>query len=95
MDDFHPIPVWDKHGIFLQNVVEILFKNVVFATNRDKVVLWKHPEELIKMFDFPVEQNGVTQEKLLTLIKNTIKFSVKTGHRYFVNQLFSGYVLYC
>ncbi|KAF2881098.1 hypothetical protein ILUMI_25080 [Ignelater luminosus] len=42
------------------------------------------------MFDFPVEQNGVTQEKLLTLIKNTIKFSVKTGHRYFVNQLFSG-----
>ncbi|XP_031334978.1 cysteine sulfinic acid decarboxylase-like isoform X2 [Photinus pyralis] len=89
-EDFSPTPDYDKHGWFLKSVVEILFKSVVFATNRDKVVLWKHPEELLKVFDFSLRQTGVAQDKLLTLIKNTIKYSVKTGHPYFVNQLFSG-----
>ncbi|KAF5280914.1 hypothetical protein FQR65_LT03063 [Abscondita terminalis] len=90
MDDYSPNPNWDKHGSFIQDVVEILFKNVIFAKNCDKVVLWKHPEELLEVFDFSLQQTGVTQDKLLTLIKNTIKFSVKTGHPYFINQLFSG-----
>lgn len=90
MEDFHPIPQWEKHGEFLTKVIEILFKNVVFATNQDKVVLWEHPEKLCQLFDFSVGQTGITQDKLLTLLKNTIKFSVKTGHPYFLNQLFSG-----
>ncbi|KAF5282582.1 hypothetical protein FQA39_LY04989 [Lamprigera yunnana] len=90
MADYTPNPKWDKHGSFMQDVVEMLFKNVVFAKNCDKVVLWKHPEELLEAFDFSLQQTGVSHDKLLTLIKNTIKFSVKTGHPYFINQLFSG-----
>lgn len=90
MEDFHPMPNFDKHGEFLEKVVEILFKHVVFATNQDKVVLWEPPEKLQQMFDFSLGQTGVTHEKLLILLKNTIKFSVKTGHPYFLNQLFSG-----
>ncbi|XP_018322995.1 cysteine sulfinic acid decarboxylase-like [Agrilus planipennis] len=90
MCDFHPIPELQKHGSFLENVVDILFKNVVFTTNLSKVVLWKHPEDLKKTFDFSLDQHGTSHEKLLALIKNTIKFSVKTGHLYFINQLFSG-----
>lgn len=90
MNDFHPVPDFDVHNQFLQDVIDILFKNVVFTTKRDKVVLWKKPEELLETFDFSLNQNGVSHDKLLTLIKNTIKFSVKTGHPYFINQLFSG-----
>lgn len=90
MNDFAPLPNSDLHGEFLATVVEILFKNVVFTKNRDKVVLWQHPEKLLDIFDFSVGQIGVPHDKLLTLIKNTIKFSVKTGHPYFINQLFSG-----
>lgn len=90
MADFSPTPDREKHGAFLQDVVNIMFDKVVFATNRDKVVLWKHPEELLEMFDFSVGQGGVAQEKLLMLIKNTIKYSVKIGHPYFINQLYSG-----
>lgn len=92
MSYFRPVPDSDVHGQFLQDVVDILFKNVVFASNRDKVVLWKRPQELQELFDFTIGQSGVGHEKLLTLIKSTIKFSVKTGHPYFINQLFSGWV---
>lgn len=89
-DFYYPIPDVEVHGEFLQNVIEILFKNVVFTTKNDKVVLWKQPNDLLNLFDFGLNQSGVSHEKLLTLIKNTIKFSVKTGHPYFINQLFSG-----
>jgi hypothetical protein len=88
--DFQPVPDRDKHENFLRDVVEILFENVVFASNQTKVVLWQPPQKLEECFDFSLGQTGVTQEKLLLLLKNTIKFSVKTGHRYFINQLFSG-----
>lgn len=90
MSDFCPIPIVEKHGKFLQKVVDILFKNVVFVTKQDKVLLWQSPEELEEQFDFSLTQHGESQEKLIILLKNTIKFSVKTGHPYFVNQLFSG-----
>ncbi|KAJ8963373.1 hypothetical protein NQ318_018849 [Aromia moschata] len=90
MTDFCPIPEVGKHGAFLEKVVELLFKNVVFTTRQDKVLLWQTPEELEEQFDFSLSQNGESQEKLISLLKNTIKFSVKTGHPYFVNQLFSG-----
>lgn len=90
--DFQPVPTRDMHENFLRAVVEILFENVVFASNQTKVVLWQPPQKLQQCFDFSLGQNGVTQEKLLLFLKNTIKFSVKTGHRYFINQLFSGQV---
>lgn len=90
MSDFSPVPNPDMHGEFLQKVVDLLFKNVVFTTRQDKVLLWKTPDELKEEFDFSLPQAGETQQKLLQIMKNTVKFSVKTGHPYFVNQLFSG-----
>lgn len=89
-DFYYPVPDQGVHGQFLQDVVEILFKNIVFPPKSDKVVLWKQPSELENSFDFSLSQGGVSHEKLLTLMKNTVKFSVKTGHPYFINQLFSG-----
>lgn len=90
MGDFQPVPDVEKHGNFLKQVVDLLFKHVVFTTKQDKVLLWQNPEELQQMFDFSLNQFGETQTQLINLLKNTIKFSVKTGHPYFINQLFSG-----
>lgn len=90
MDDFSPIPNPQIHGEFLEKVVQLLFKNVVFTTRQDKVILWKTPDELGQEFDFSLPQIGESHEKLLQIMKNVMKFSVKTGHPYFVNQLFSG-----
>ncbi|XP_072389098.1 cysteine sulfinic acid decarboxylase-like [Diabrotica undecimpunctata] len=88
--DFSPIPQIEKHGEFLEKVVDLMFKNIVFTTRQDKVLLWQTPEELEEQFDFSLKQNGETHDKLITFLRNTIKFSVKTGHPYFINQLFSG-----
>ncbi|KAF7270157.1 hypothetical protein GWI33_016847 [Rhynchophorus ferrugineus] len=90
MDDFRPLPSRELHADFLEKVVQLLFKTVVFTTRQDKVILWRSPEDLEKQFDFEVRQNGESQEKLLQLLKDTVKYSVKTGHPYFINQLFSG-----
>lgn len=90
MDDFQPVPDIEKHGTFLEKVVELLFKHVVFTTKQDKVLLWQNPEDLQQLFDFSLNQHGDSQADLINLLRNTIKFSVKTGHPYFINQLFSG-----
>ncbi|XP_066152280.1 cysteine sulfinic acid decarboxylase-like [Euwallacea fornicatus] len=90
MGDFCPVPNRDVHGDFLRQAIELLFKNVVFTTRQDKVLLWRNPEQLREEFDFSLPQTGECQDKLLQIMKNTIKFSVKTGHPYFINQLFSG-----
>ncbi|XP_044746900.1 cysteine sulfinic acid decarboxylase-like [Coccinella septempunctata] len=90
MIDYHPIPEREKHEEFLRDVIKILFENVVFTTRSDKVVLWQMPESLKEKFDFSLGQSGESHEKLLSLLKQTIKYSVKTGHPYFINQLFSG-----
>ncbi|CAG9863233.1 unnamed protein product [Phyllotreta striolata] len=90
MDNFSPMPRPEVHEAFLKEVVELMFKNVVFTTRRDKVLLWQTPEQLEEHFDFQLKQTGETHDKLIGILKNTIKFSVKTGHPYFINQLFSG-----
>lgn len=79
------------HEEFLRNCVEILLKEAVFeGTSRSKRVLeWHSPEELLRLFDFKLNRNGATHEELTQLVKDTIRYSVKTGHPYFVNQLFS------
>ncbi|XP_018570715.1 cysteine sulfinic acid decarboxylase-like [Anoplophora glabripennis] len=90
MSDFFPVAEVEKHGEFLKDVVELLFKNIVFTTRQDKVLLWQTPEQLEEQFDFGLNQYGESQEKLISLLRNSIKFSVKTGHPYFINQLYSG-----
>ena len=68
-----------------------LLKNEILKnenTNR-KVVEYKSPEELKHIFknnfDF-----GSSDEELIDLINNYIKFSVKTSSKQFHNQLFAG-----
>ncbi|ESO95789.1 hypothetical protein LOTGIDRAFT_160336 [Lottia gigantea] len=54
-----------------------------------KVVEWKAPEELRELMDLDPTAVGETHEKLLMRLQDIIKYSVKTGHPRFVNQLFS------
>lgn len=43
----------------------------------------------MKNFDFNLTNSASTHDHLIELLEDTIKYSVKTGHPYFVNQLFS------
>lgn len=76
---------------FIREAVEILIEKGVFeSTRRDNRVLeWRHPEELERIFDFDLRKTPESHQRLLALIKDTIKYSVKIGHPYFINQLYS------
>lgn len=92
MSEFKQMPVFESHGSFLRSVIEMLFKTVVFGVDKkSKVIEWKNPEELKNILDIEVNNIGVNHGALLRIIESTIKYSVKTGHPFFLNQLFSGY----
>lgn len=88
---FESLPDAAKHEKFFRSAFEVLLKDGVFqATNRaNKVNEWVNPEELEKVLELGVNPGPSSHEKLLDLMKTVIKYSVKTGHPYFVNQLFS------
>lgn len=89
--NFESIPDREKHEKFLKDCVEILIKDAVFqGTNREnKILEWRNPEDLQKIFDFTIRTNPSSHDELKAILKDTVQFSVKTGHPYFVNQLFS------
>lgn len=88
---FQSVPIRSEHEKFLRECVDVILNVAVFDnTQREKKVLeWHQPDELLKLFDMKLKAQSDTDEKLLALLKDTIRYSVKTGHPYFVNQLFS------
>jgi len=81
-----------EHETFVRDAVRLMLEQAVFrGTDRRRPVLnWKNPEELRAVFDFDLRRSATTHGHLLHLIEDTIEHSVKTGHPYFINQLFSG-----
>lgn len=88
---YESLPNNANHEEFIRKSVEILLKDAVFngTLRENKVLEWCSPEEMMKKIDFNLHNSSSTHEELHELLKDTIKYSVKTGHPYFVNQLFS------
>lgn len=91
-DWFVSLPDVEKHSEFLGNVFQLLTNGAVFnGTSRSQpVTRWRDPNYLKQLMDFEPSEDPENEEYLLKAIKHTIAYSVKTGHPYFVNQLFSG-----
>ena len=91
---FVTIPKREKHEQFLRDAFEIIMREGLFeGLSRDQPVLRFHlPEEMKKIIDTGLGQDPVeNHQELLHLIELVLKYSVKTGHPHFVNQLYSGY----
>lgn len=88
---FYSLPTTQSHEKFLRVLFDtVLSKAVLEGTSREnKVLEWTDPEELQRKFDMTLKDEPDSDEELLKLANDTIKYSVKTGHPYFVNQLFS------
>ncbi len=89
---YQSLPTRMQHETFFRDCVETVLEEAIFfggADRKSKVVNWKSPQELQQAMDFTVKRAPTTHEKLLQHIKNVIKYSVKTAHPYFMNQLFS------
>jgi len=55
-----------------------------------KVVEFLHPHEMLKRINFSISQGPCSNDKLIAACKDIMRFSVKTGHPHFFNQLFGG-----
>nr|CAD7423960.1 unnamed protein product [Timema monikensis] len=90
-EKYRSLPREEEHGCFLRDVVDLLLKEAVFGgTRRDEpVVRWRDPEHLKEILDLSLPELPVEHKDLLRAVHNTVMFSVKTGHPYFFNQLYS------
>ncbi|KAG5879056.1 hypothetical protein JTB14_019483 [Gonioctena quinquepunctata] len=88
---FESFPTRRDHEEFIRRCVDILLRDAIFGgtDKKNKVLSYESPEELQRIFDFGLKTLPSTHDDLLELVKDTIQYSVKTGHPYFVNQLFS------
>jgi hypothetical protein len=88
---FASLPDRQRHSQFLKEAIDLMLEKAVFeaASRTSRVVEWRAPEELKKLMDLDLSADRVSHDRLLQLLKDIIQYSVKTGHPYFVNQLFS------
>ncbi|XP_055975896.1 cysteine sulfinic acid decarboxylase [Sorex fumeus] len=74
-------------SVFGMVVEEIVWKG---TSTSEKVCEWKEPEELRHLLDLELRAQGESQERILERCRAVIRYSVKTCHPHFFNQLFSG-----
>ncbi|XP_020947360.1 cysteine sulfinic acid decarboxylase isoform X2 [Sus scrofa] len=76
----------------LQDVFGIVVDEVIRkgTSASEKVCEWKEPEELKQLLDLELRSEGESQEQILERCRAVIRYSVKTCHPRFFNQLFSG-----
>jgi len=77
---------------FLTQLLDLLVEECVVKGTavETKVVDFKQPTELKKCIDFNLRDEATDDSELIDLCQRTIKYSVKTGHPRFFNQLYSG-----
>lgn len=56
-----------------------------------RVVDFKKPSELHGIIDFPIADEGVSENEFLDLLDKYLEYSVRTGNKQFLNQLYSGF----
>uniref|UniRef100_A0A2K6F5S0 Cysteine sulfinic acid decarboxylase n=1 Tax=Propithecus coquereli TaxID=379532 RepID=A0A2K6F5S0_PROCO len=96
MADSKPLPALNGNPAAAEALLQEVFGIVVDEAIRkgtcasEKVCEWKEPEELKQLLDLELRSQGESQEQILERCRAVIRYSVKTGHPRFFNQLFSG-----
>uniref|UniRef100_A0A3B3ZJD5 Uncharacterized protein n=1 Tax=Periophthalmus magnuspinnatus TaxID=409849 RepID=A0A3B3ZJD5_9GOBI len=77
---------------FLERSMALILEEAVKrATNRsEKVCEWVSPQQLQQLLQLDLGDTGESEEELLQRCRDVIKYSVKTVHPRFFNQLFAG-----
>ncbi|XP_064095455.1 acidic amino acid decarboxylase GADL1-like [Macrobrachium nipponense] len=76
----------------LEKVLDLVQKEhlVAGADRNKKLVEFKHPRELQSLLALNIGQEGKTEEEVKKILEDVVKYSVRTGHPYFYNQLYAG-----
>ncbi|XP_038568198.1 acidic amino acid decarboxylase GADL1-like isoform X2 [Micropterus salmoides] len=77
---------------FIQQSLAIIMENAVKkATDvREKVCEWRSPEQLKDLLDLELRDEGESESEILQRCRDAIRYSVKTTHPRFFNQLYAG-----
>lgn len=89
---FQSLPHKLYHEKFFKTCVnEILSLAVFRGTDRSsKVLEFRSPEDMEKILDLKLKDESDSDDKLLDVVRQVITYSVKIGHPFFLNQLYSG-----
>ncbi|XP_076665776.1 cysteine sulfinic acid decarboxylase [Andrena cerasifolii] len=91
MSDWRSIPCVERHKEFLEALIAALIASTFESVSRkNPVARWREPGHLRDIISIDLEEGPRSQDSLLEIAGNVFKYSVKTGHPYFMNQLFSG-----
>ncbi|MBE0663364.1 MAG: glutamate decarboxylase [Bacteroidales bacterium] len=78
--------------IILSEVFEKIHRYIESnADNQKPVVNYKSPAELVSLINMQIEDSGVDQNEFLELVDQYLNYSVRTGNKQFLNQLYSGF----
>ncbi|XP_074261882.1 acidic amino acid decarboxylase GADL1 isoform X6 [Saimiri boliviensis] len=77
---------------FVEEACRLIMEEVVLkATDvNEKVCEWRPPEQLKQLLDLEMRDSGQPPHRLLELCRDVIRYSVKTNHPRFFNQLYAG-----
>uniref|UniRef100_A0A7M4EA87 Glutamate decarboxylase like 1 n=1 Tax=Crocodylus porosus TaxID=8502 RepID=A0A7M4EA87_CROPO len=77
---------------FVEDACKIIMEEVIqkAADVTEKVCEWQPPEKLKKLLDLEMRDTGEPHQQLLQLCQDVIRYSVKTNHPRFFNQLYAG-----
>ena len=83
----------EKRQIF-ERITELLLKYLEESEQSGTCVVdYKAPRELKEIFDLSIPHTGTTYKEILSSIESYLKYSVRTGHRRYFNQLYAGFSL--
>uniref|UniRef100_H3BAS0 Cysteine sulfinic acid decarboxylase n=1 Tax=Latimeria chalumnae TaxID=7897 RepID=H3BAS0_LATCH len=78
---------------FVEDAFQVILEEAIrkgMDVNEIQVCEWKEPSELREILDLELTEEGEPPEKLLGRCRDVIRYSVKTSHPRFFNQLFAG-----
>uniref|UniRef100_A0A672H7X0 Acidic amino acid decarboxylase GADL1-like n=1 Tax=Salarias fasciatus TaxID=181472 RepID=A0A672H7X0_SALFA len=85
------VNILDSEDFLQQSMAIILEDAVKKATDvKEKVCEWRPPEELKELLDLELRDEGESESQILQRCRDAIRYSVKTTHPRFFNQLFAG-----
>lgn len=59
--------------------------------NSKPIVQFRTPSQLKEVINFKVKKNGVSENEFLEMLDKYLEYSVRTGNKQFLNQLYSGF----
>lgn len=77
---------------FLSEAFKVILEETICKGTdvNEKVCDWHDPKQLKELLDLELRDSGESHDQLLSRVRDVAKYSVKTNHPRFFNQLFSG-----